>query len=396
LRNKACRVGSFGEYENGYETEMSVLLVSFCNVSPSDFILGAYDFENGRFQWIDTASVAPESAGATGIAVENEHYWIVRQAVHSSIVKLDAQLKATAVYPLPVSRDAHSLMSFDGGLLVADTQRNCVNLARLSDDRSAVVETEFWRQCQSNDKDEMHVNSICVLNGEVYVSFFGKRPVAGWQSSLQGKIVNINTGEVICDDLQHPHTLLLWSGDIYWLESKVGRLYKYTPGGKYEVILQLEGYLRGLVFDGDYIYIGASAIRRKSRSTGTLNQIASENPDNFHSWIYRVSQRTGNVERRNMTGFGAEIYDLFPIPAMPFQIPEFSSSYALASRLWRLEDDCEARQKRIQQCESDLSLLQGKKELLENNLFQARAELDHILGTYWWRIRATAGRILRR
>jgi hypothetical protein len=374
---------------------MRAVLVSFCNVSPSDFILGAYDFENDTFLWIDTTSVAPGSAGATGIAVANEHYWVMRQTLPSSIIKLDDQFKATAVYFLPISRDAHSLMSFNGGFLVADTGRNCVNFARLSDDGSTIVESEFWRQCQSNDKDEMHVNSMCAVSREVYVSFFGERPANGWQSSQKGKIVNIHTGEVVCDNLQHPHTLVLWYGDIYWLESKAGQLHKYTPGGKHKVTLQLDGYLRGLVFDDDFIYIGASAVRRKSRSTGTLNQIASDNPDNFHSWIYRVSQRTGEVERRNMTGFGAEIYDLFPVPAMPVETTEFSSAYSLADRLWRLEDDCEAWQKRTQQCESELPLLHGKNELLENELIRVKAELDHIRGTVWWRIRAIAGRYLR-
>jgi hypothetical protein len=375
---------------------MRGVLVSFCNISPTDFILGAYDFENDYFQWIDATSVAPGSGGATGITVANGHYWVIQQAISSSVIKLDAEFKAAAAYPLPVSRDAHSLTSFNGGFLVADTLRNCVNFARLTDDGSAFVESEFWRQCQSNDKDEAHVNSICDVNGEVYVSFFGEKPANGWQSSQNGKILNINSGEVICDSLQHPHTLVLSCGDIYWLESKAGLLHKYTPGGKHEVMLRLDGYLRGLVFEDDFIYIGASAVRRKSRSTGTLNQIISGNPDEFHCWIYRVSQKTGAVERRNMTGFGAEIYDLYPVPVMPFEMSKFSSAYALASRLWRMEDDSVAWQTRFQQRESELLKLHGKCEQQENELIRIRAELDHILGTLWWRIRATAGRFLRR
>ena len=97
-----------------------------------------------------------------------------------------------------------------------------------------------------------------------------------------------------------------------------------------------------------------------------------------------------------MTGFGAEIYDLYPIPAMPLEVSEFSSAYALASRLRRMEDDSGAWQTRVEQCERELSELHGKCEQLEHEHLRTRAELDHILGTLWWRIRATAGRLLRR
>jgi hypothetical protein len=375
---------------------MNGILISFCNVSPPDFVLGAYNYENDRFHWIETASLAPGSGGATGIAAARGHYWVVKQAIESSIVRLDAEFKPAAVYSLPASRDAHSLVPFDDGFLIADTLRNCVNFARLTDDGSAIVEAEFWRHCPADDKDEAHVNSICQANGEVYVSLFGEKPASGWQSSQKGKILNITTGEVICGDLQHPHTLVLHRGDIYWLESKAGLLHKYTPGGKHEVILHLNGYVRGLLFDDEFIYIGASAVRRKSRSTGTLNQLASGNPDDYHCWIYRVSQHTGAVQRRSLTGFGAEIYDLYPIPFMPREASEFSSAYALAGRLWRIEDDRAALQKRLEDCHNELLSSRAEHDQLNHEFLHVRADLDHVLGTVWWRLRATARRFLRR
>ncbi|MGD0655472.1 MAG: DUF4915 domain-containing protein [Thermoguttaceae bacterium] len=374
---------------------MKGLLVSFCNVSPFDFILGAYEFENDNFQWIKMDPLVTNCIGATGIAIAKGHYWVVWQGRGSSIIKLDANFKATAVYPLPISRDVHSILPYDGGFLVADTFRNCVNLARVSENDSTIVESEFWRQCNSVDKDEIHLNSVCNLNGETYISCFGDKPADGWQSSRMGKIININTGEVVCDRLEHPHTLFSWRGGIYWLESKTGLLHKYTPGGKHEVLMQLDGYVRGLVFDDDFIYIGASALRRFSRSTGTLNNIASDKPDDFHCWIYRVSQRTGKIERRNLTSYGAEIYDLFLVPNMPLEMSGSSNGYASAERLWRIEDDFRAREQKLQQSlhayEEELRQCKLKLEELGREHELVQAELESLRRSTWVRIRTTVG-----
>ncbi len=146
-------------------------------------------------------------------------------------------------YPLPLSRDAHSLMPFDGGFLIADTLNNRVNHERLSPDGSGFVSTEFWRQHPS-DKDETHVNSLCSLNDEVYVSSFGEKPGNAWTSCQTGQIINISTGEIVCNNLQHPHTLATCAGYVYWLESKTGLLHRYAPGGKHESLLHLDGYVR--------------------------------------------------------------------------------------------------------------------------------------------------------
>jgi hypothetical protein len=387
---------------------MSYLLVSFCNTIPSHFILGVYDFENAFFQWIDTTGFEPECGGATGIAIAEGHYWIVRQAIFSDILRLDANFKALKCYPLSISKDAHSLIPFDGGFLIADTLHNGVNLARLSPDGSGFVSTPYWSQYRS-DKDEIHVNSICTLNGEVYVSFFGEKPGNGWATTQTGQIINITTGEVICDKLQHPHTLLTWSGAIYWLESKTGILHRYTPGVKHETLLHLDGYVRGLAFDDDFIYIGASAARRHSRSMGTLNKIASRNPDDFCCWIYRVSQKTGDVERHNLTCYGSEIYDLLSLSSLPFGLSRNMSIDAVTRRLQQFEDVLHDRTDALQQCSDSLQQCNNSLQQCSNSLQQCQdersqlssenavlqAELARIHRTKWWRCRAFADRFLR-
>ena len=189
---------------------MGCLLVSFCNVSPDDFALGAYEFETSNFQWVQVAPVLVDSRGVTGIAKLDKCYWVVEQHDRASIVKLDADFRVLGVWSLPISRDSHSIAPYNGGFLIADTAHNRINFAKMADDGSAFVESEFWRYGASAEKDDVHLNSVCVLNGEAYISCFGEKPADGWLSAEEGKVVNITTGEVVCDKLQHPHTLTAW------------------------------------------------------------------------------------------------------------------------------------------------------------------------------------------
>jgi hypothetical protein len=266
---------------------MSYLLVSFCNTQPNEFILGVFDYENAHFRWIQTMDVRPWAGGATGIAYVEGSYWVIRQAVESSILQLDAEFRVLRCDVLPLSRDAHSLLPYDGGFLIADTLNNRVNHERLAADGSGFVGSEFWRQHPSN-KDETHVNSVCSLGGEVYVSSFGEKPGNAWTSCQTGQIINISTGEIVCDNLQHPHTLATWAGDVYWLESKTGLLHRYTPGGKHESLLHLDGYVRGLAFDDDFIYHCLLALARE-RMTVAIIFMVNTNASNTRAvpyWIW--------------------------------------------------------------------------------------------------------------
>ena len=358
---------------------MQGLLVTFCNSWPPDMILGLFDFENERFQWIPTTTVAGGIDGATGITFADDHYWIVLQTIQPGILNMDAKYHQIQHIPLPISRDAHSLVPHDGGFLIADTGRNCLNSVQLPDDTSSVVETEFWRQHPTDQEDKVHINSMCHLNGDLYVSFFGDKLKDQRASSRDGQVVNISTGEIVCNHLLQPHSLLPYAGSVYWLESKRGNLYKYTPGGRSEAILHLSGYLRGLVIDDDFIYIGASAERRYSRSTGALNVPLSKNPDDKCCWLYRVSQKTGKVCRYNFTPFGNEIYDLFPLSDIPVEMDDHSAKNATVQRLWRIED----------------SMFMYAQPFIKK-LEQAQKELTYIQGTRWWRTRTYTKQLLQK
>ena len=247
---------------------MSNLLVSFPNVFPYGLGLGSYDFDTSSFRWIDLAQADRPLLGVAGTCRCGDNYWALPQLDFggiSGLTRLDLDLHSTGHYPLVQTRDAHSLIADGAGFLVTDTGANRLNLVRLGED-GQVYEEEFWRACQG-DEDLVHLNSVARLDGDLHVSVLGPRPEEGWSHAQGGKIINITRNEVVCGDLHHPHTLVVHEGALYWLESRRSRIHRYSRCGGHEVLLELQGYLRGLTFNERFMYVGASALRRRSRST---------------------------------------------------------------------------------------------------------------------------------
>ncbi|MHC4176725.1 MAG: DUF4915 domain-containing protein, partial [Planctomycetota bacterium] len=198
-------------------------------------------------------------------------------------------------------------------------------------------EEEFWRACQG-DEDLVHLNSVARLDGDLYVSHLGPRPEEGWSHAEGGKIINITQNQVVCDDLRHPHTLVPRDGALYWLESGRSRVHRYSPRDGHEILLELHGYLRGMTFDERFMYVGASALRRRSRSTGATNVYPSATADDWHSWIHRVDRTTLEVARRRMTVFGEEIYDLMRVEPAVAELHGSDREEVVVDRMWKYED----------------------------------------------------------
>lgn len=316
---------------------MTRLLISFCNASPPGLSLGLYDFGLDRFQWLDLSELGDHIASTTGICLSHGACWCIVTGPedHSRLVMLDHQLRTRRVFDLREARDAHSLISFEVGFLVNDTRRNSVT--RLVVDGARLHESPFWSYC-GQTTDVVHVNSVANLEGQVFVSMFGEKPPTGWSAANHGQIVNVSTGEIITRDLIHPHSLITLDGGLYWLESGTGRLHRYSKRDGHEILATIDGYVRGFVTDERYYYVAVSARRRRSRSTGTPNAPVALTSSDANSWIYRIDRMDGSRERRRLTAFGAEIFDLAVVPE-DFHSPATPGIDPVVQRIWQFEDD---------------------------------------------------------
>src|SRR5689334_15574643 len=106
---------------------MNQLLISFCNVFPRGLALGIYDYEKEQFGWIDSSIVNENIMGVNGMSVNNKKYHIItqiREGGSSGLIVVNNDLKPERSYNLVETIDAHSLISYGNGFLVADTGKN--------------------------------------------------------------------------------------------------------------------------------------------------------------------------------------------------------------------------------------------------------------------------------
>lgn len=290
---------------------MSQLLISFCNTRPKGLPLGRYDFGTDQFAWMDAP---PDVAGATGLISSHDGVHVLLQ--HRSAPDCDSALgflarhsRLTATTPLKLVRDAHSAIEHEGALLAVGTGTDTV--VRVEWDGVEVRETIFWSASQANS-DTVHLNSIAKAGGDLFVSMFGPRNADGWEGARSGQVWNISSGKMVCEGLSHPHTLFEWDGRLCCLNSQTSQILEIGPRGATE-LLKLEGYLRGVALGAGCLYVAASAFRKRSKSTGTI-RAAAPGGRNTECLLFRIDIASGAVDRRDLTCWAPEIYDLALLP----------------------------------------------------------------------------------
>jgi uncharacterized protein (TIGR03032 family) len=130
-------------------------------------------------------------------------------------------------------------------------------------------------------EDRCHLNGMAMLDGKPkYVTAFGEgNSFQSWRDTVTtgGVIIDVDTDEIIVKGLAMPHTPRIFNGDLYTLLSATGELIKVDKeNGTYEVIVKLDGFVRGMDLHQDYLFIGLSKLRENSSTFAKLNIKASE------------------------------------------------------------------------------------------------------------------------
>ena len=169
--------------------------------------------------------------------------------------------------------DTHDLAWGKDGLWAVNTLLSSMALA--DDDTS--FETQ-WRPPFVSDivpEDRCHLNSMAMVDGQPeYVTAFGEVDTfEGWRENKVsgGILMNVPSGEIVLDGLPMPHSPRMYDGKLYLLLSATGELVCAEPEtGRYEVVAQLPGFVRGMARCGDYLFIGLSKLRKTSSTFAAL------------------------------------------------------------------------------------------------------------------------------
>lgn len=256
-----------------------------------------------RLSQVDTTAIATVPGG----------YLWARQA--EGIAEL-RHVRAPMVERIVLTReslDLHDVLWHDGHLYVVATQGNTV----LQLDAETYAEERRWTL--SGEPDSQHLNSVCVHDGRILASRFGRfcghRGYKGLTRGA-GEVIDLETGETVVDGLSQPHTLRSHDGLLWVCDSEAHALRAYRDF-EAEVEVPLDGYTRGLAFGPEHVYVGLSRSRNDpAAGVETARIVALE----YGSWrtVARVALPTD------------EIYDLAitDVPIGPLQEAALEEAFA--------------------------------------------------------------------
>ncbi len=211
--------------------------------------------------------------------------------------------------------DIHDLsFGVNGELFAVNTLFSCI--MTVSKDFNFLP---YWTPPFISDlvsEDRCHLNGMAMKNGlpRFATAFNNGNTFQSWRDNVTktGIVIDLQTNEIIVENLAMPHTPRLFNNDLYLLLSATGELIKVdTKTGKYDVIVKIDGFVRGMYLHKDYLFIGLSKLRKNSTTFGKLEMAVKAN----HSGIVIVHLPTGSIAGK-ITYLSSvdEIYDIHILP----------------------------------------------------------------------------------
>ncbi len=165
-------------------------------------------------------------------------------------------------------------------------------------------------------EDRCHLNGMAFKEGKPkYVTAFNQGNVMqSWRENITktGVVMDIESNEVILDGLAMPHSPRIFGDDLFVLLSATGELVKVDVNtGKYDVVIKVDGFVRGMSLHKDYLFIGLSKLRQNSSTFGKLDFAKTAN----QAGILVVHLPTGSIAGK-ITYLSSldEIYDVHILP----------------------------------------------------------------------------------
>ena len=172
--------------------------------------------------------------------------------------------------------------------------------------------------------DRCHLNGLAMVNGKPkYVTALGEtNTMGGWRENKAtgGIVMDVDTGEVICRGLSMPHSPRWYGGRLWVCESGTGTLGVVDlRTGKYEAVVALPGFTRGLEFVGDLAFVGLSQVRETAVFSGI--QITERlTPEERTCGVVVVDLRTGSILA--LLKFSSGVEEIFAVAALPKRFPD--------------------------------------------------------------------------
>src|SRR4051812_30539008 len=205
----------------------------------------------------------------------------------------------------------------DGALWGVNTRFSC--LCPL--DRSASFAPR-WRPpfvTALEPTDRCHLNGLGMAGGRPrYVTALGETDEpGGWRANKArgGVLMDVDSGEVITRGLSMPHSPRWHAGRLWVCESGAGTFgFVDLDTGRYQPVVEVPGFTRGLDFAGDFAFVGLSQVRESAVFSGIpVTQRLAEHER--ACGVCAIDLRTGRVAA--LLRFDTAVQEIFAVTVLP-------------------------------------------------------------------------------
>lgn len=111
-----------------------------------------------------------------------------------------------------------------------------------------------------------HLNGMAMKEGKpAYVTTFNQKDYRdSWYDDpvFEGTLIDVQTNEILLENLTMPHSPRFYNGRVYLCESGTGSILEYDPKTRTRrTLMTLPGFTRGINFYGPLMFVGLSKVR---------------------------------------------------------------------------------------------------------------------------------------
>ena len=170
--------------------------------------------------------------------------------------------------------DIHDLHWGEDGLYAVNTSFSCICKIDEAYSFTPIWKPHFISSLENNDR--CHLNGLAMSNGKPkFVTSLGTGDHSqSWRENIMtgGVVIDVDSNEIVCDGLCMPHSPNIYNGELFVLLSGKSMLGKVdVRSGKFEDIMHIPGFVRGMTRHEDFLFVATSRLRKNSSTFRHLN-----------------------------------------------------------------------------------------------------------------------------
>lgn len=260
-----------GDFISWLEASRSTLAVTTYNSGK----LALFSAPNGELQasyWSFPRPMGLAVSGHRLALATRDHFWRFRWSGDDEIVSGPLRKSISVASVVATGRiDAHDVAYDVDGPLFANTRFNCVARPSKRGGFKPIWRPTFMEgETSLQQVDCCHLNGIGVGDGlqlEMATAFCDRATPAAWRGGdrfQSGVLIDVPRNRIVLRGLCLPHSPRWFAGEWWLCDSGRGVLAAVdAKSDRYESVIELPGFTRGLAFAAGRAIVGLSRIRKR-------------------------------------------------------------------------------------------------------------------------------------